>query len=224
MDKLHMDKMSILSGEWLLRVAWFSGGKESLYAALQRWPPDLFLFLVYEFSEPSPHIVNLKHAVLSAASMRIPVAVVRLDRGREFEQTVRFLEKVGAREMVAGDVNIVSHLKYMERLAEAAGARLYEPLWGQNTEELLRREIEDGLRPAIIGFRRDFPREWLCRVIDEDTVEGFLEDVKKHGIDPVGERGEYHSLVVSSKVHREALEVKLARVVVSEKQVIAVLE
>ena len=186
MDKLHMDKMSILSGEWLLRVAWFSGGKESLYAALQRWPPDLFLFLVYEFSEPSPHIVNLKHAVLS--------------------------------------VNIVSHLKYMERLAEAAGARLYEPLWGQNTEELLRREIEDGLRPAIIGFRRDFPREWLCRVIDEDTVEGFLENVKKHGIDPVGERGEYHSLVVSSKVHREALEVKLARVVVSEKHVIAVLE
>jgi len=36
------------------RVAMFSGGKDGLRAAQLSWPVDVFLFLVYEFPEPSP--------------------------------------------------------------------------------------------------------------------------------------------------------------------------
>ena len=207
-----------------MRVAWFSGGKESLYAALQRWPPDFFLFLIYKFQKPSPHIINLKHTVLSAASMRVPLIILRLDKGKEFEQKVELLRKLNVKEIVAGDVQVVDHLKYMEKLADAVGADLHEPLWGMNTEELLYREVEDELKPAIIGIREDMPLEWLGRTIDQSSVEEFLNIVKRLGIDPVGERGEYHTLVVSSKVHREPLKVKVAGQIATEGQVVAVLE
>lgn len=195
-----------------------------MYAALQHWPPDIFLFLIYEFREPSPHIINLRHVVLSAASMSIPLVVLRLSRDEAFEQKVELLRKLNVEEIVAGDVYIDEHLKYMERLADAVGAVLREPLWGMNSEDLLHREIMDGLKPVIIGANRRMPLKWLGEAISEENIGEFLDTVKRLGIDPIGERGEYHTLVIFSKAHREPLRVRVAKRVTTERQVIAILD
>jgi len=41
-----------------MKIAFYSGGKESVYAALLEWPIDAFVFLIYDFPRPSPHIAN----------------------------------------------------------------------------------------------------------------------------------------------------------------------
>lgn len=175
-----------------MRVALYSGGKDSVYAALREWPVDLFLFLVYQFPRPSPHHVNMAFAI-ELGSRMAPVVVARLDRGREFDQKAQLLRRLGATELVAGDVYVEEHLKYMERLADAVGARLREPLWGMDTEELVRREVEE-LSFLVVGSARG---EVLCRTVDRDNVDRFIAEVKGLGMDPAGERGEYHSQVVS---------------------------
>lgn len=170
----------------------YSGGKESVYAALLEWPVDLFLFLIYQFPRPSPHILNLGKAV-ELGSQMAPVAVLRLRKGREFWDKVEFLRKVGASEIVAGDVDVAEHLEYMERLAGEVGAKLKEPLWGADRRELLRRMAEE-LDFVVIGANR---RELLCWRVGRDNVGEFISAAERAGVDVLGERGEYHTQVVA---------------------------
>ncbi|MFN3803489.1 MAG: ATPase [Pyrobaculum sp.] len=174
-----------------MKVAMYSGGKDSIYAAWRVWPVDMFLFLVYEFPRPSPHILNMGKAVEFGAAL-VPVLVKRLTRGREFEEKVKLLRSLGVGTIVAGDVDVEEHLKYMERLAAEVGASLKEPLWGMDREELVRREVEV-LEFIVIGAGR---RELLCRRVGRDNVEDFLQAARRLGFDPAGESGEYHSQVV----------------------------
>mgnify|MGYP001772593890 CR=1 FL=1 len=177
-----------------LKVAMYSGGKESVYAALLEWPVDLFLFLVYDFPRPSPHIVNIGPAI-RFGSLLAPVLVKKLTRGRELEEKAELLRRLGVSVIVAGDVDVEEHLKYMEKLAALAGASLKEPLWGMDHEELLHREVEE-LEFLVIGASR---RELLCRRVDGRNAGEFAALAKSLGVDVLGERGEYHSQVVAVK-------------------------
>lgn len=188
----------------MVRVALLSGGKDSLYAAMQRWPVDLGLVLVYRFPRPSPHLLNLGKTVETLNLAGIPVVVARLHRGREREETVEILRRLGADEVVAGDVYVEDHLRYMEAVAADAGARLSEPLWGMDPAELAYREAEAGIEALFTGVDARLSR-WLGRVFSRDTVEELVEDAKRAGVDPLGEQGEYHTLVIDSPRHEERL-------------------
>jgi diphthine-ammonia ligase len=194
----------------LARVALLSGGKDSLYAASKLWPPDLGLVLVYRFPEPSPHLVNLGATLKTLTLTGVPVVVARLPRGREFEETVRVLRLLGASELVAGDVFVEDHLRYMERVASEAGATLREPLWGMDTGELLHEIVEYGIEAVLIGLR-GLPRSLLGMKLNRQTVWILEEEARRHGADPLGENGEYHTLVVDSPHHSELLRVGVLR-------------
>lgn len=184
-----------------MKVAMYSGGKESIYAVLREWPVDVLLFLVYQFPRPSPHLLNFSKAVELGWGIA-PVVVKKLQRGREFEEKVEFLKKLGTVEIVAGDVDVVEHLKYMERLASEVGARLREPLWGMDREELFFKIVEE-LDFVVIGASAP---GLVCRRVSSKDAAEFLKEVKSLGVDPLGERGEYHSQVV--QIHRLGLAIE----------------
>lgn len=187
-----------------LRVALLSGGKDSFYAATRFWPPDLGVVLVYRFPEPSPHLVNLQKTIETITATGIPVVVARLPKGREMQSTVELLRRLGADEVIAGDVYIQDHLDYMERVAREAGATLREPLWGRDPVELLYEIVEYGIESVITGVR-GIPTRLLGRRINKDSVDDIVEEAGRGGWDPLGERGEYHTLLVNSPHHQEAI-------------------
>ncbi|MGC9072189.1 MAG: ATPase [Acidilobus sp.] len=193
------------------RVAMFSGGKDGLRAAQLSWPIDIFLFLVYEFPEPSPHIENLGATAAAAGSIGVPLLVARLDRGKEFQQTAAILRRLSADVLVAGDVFVEDHLKYMESLAKEAGATLREPLWGMNTLEILMKDVEEGYSFKVLGARPKNLRRAVGSIIHKGNVDWFLGLAKADGADPLGENGEYHTVVVGSPLHRWNLELFDAR-------------
>lgn len=186
------------------RVALLSGGKDSLYAAMHYWPPDYGLVLIYEFPVPSPHLVNLGLTVETLTLTGVPVLVVRLGRGREREDTIRVLERLNASELVAGDVYIEDHLKYFEGVASEAGARLREPLWGRDPEDLAYEIYERGFKTMMTGVQYQL-LSWLGRMVDSSNISQLVADARKKGLDPLGERGEYHTLVLDSPVHGSSL-------------------
>ncbi len=178
-----------------------------MYAALREWPLDMFIFLVYSFPRPSPHIANLGFAV-RFGSMMVPVLVKRLARGREFEEEVGLLRGLGVDTIIAGDVDVEDHLKYMERLAGEVGASLREPLWGMDHEELLYREAEE-LSFVVIGGRR----ELLCVNVGPGNVREFASLARGLGVDLLGEYGEYHTQVVEVRRLGASLGARCSRVV-----------
>ncbi|MDT7870058.1 MAG: ATPase [Thermoproteus sp.] len=175
-----------------MKAALFSGGKDSVYAALLEWPVDIFVTFVYEFPRPSPHLLNLPKVVELANALGVPLAILKVDRGRELEQEAAFLRKLGVSELVAGDQAVEDHLKYMERLAGEAGARLREPLWGLDPGELLLREAE-AMDFLVIGAGA---ADLVCDLVGRRNAEAFLGKARALGMDPIGERGEYHTLAV----------------------------
>jgi diphthamide synthase (EF-2-diphthine--ammonia ligase) len=46
-------------------------------------------------------------------------------------------------------------------------------------------------------------KNWLGIEIHRDRVVTFAEYCKSVGIDPLGERGEYHTLVLTSPLHKD---------------------
>ncbi|MEM3999015.1 MAG: ATPase, partial [Ignisphaera sp.] len=192
--------------------AFLSGGKDSYYAIYRSGiQVDIGLVLVYDFPRPSPHLVNLGKTVETILLMGIPVAVVKLGKGREFVETVGFLRSLGVDTLIAGDVYIEDHLRYMENIAKEVGAALVEPLWGMDPEDLLYKEIEDGLKPMVIGCVNGLGK-WLGVVLDRDNVYAFAENAKSIGVDPLGEKGEYHTIVLSGPLHKASLSYKIVDV------------
>ena len=89
----------------------------------------------------------------------------------------------------------------MEEVAREASTRLIEPLWGEDPEELLYKEIESGIKPLLIGAVNKLEK-WLGVEINKSNVAAFAEYCKNVGVDPLGEKGEYHTLVLTSPLHK----------------------
>jgi len=56
-------------------------------------------------------------------------------------------------------------------------------------------------------LKEGMPKRWLGRALDTS----FLEEARALGIDPCGERGAYHTLVLDGPVFRRRLEILEAR-------------
>ena len=205
------------------RVALVSGGKDSFYAAMLERPVDYAVVLVYEFPRPSPHLVNLGLSVRTLLNAGYRVVVARLRRGRERVETVELLRRLGASVVIAGDVYIEDHLRYMEGVAADAGATLREPLWGMDPEELLYREVEAGIEALITGSIPEL-RAWIGRLLDARSAGSLAEEARRLGVDPLGERGEYHTLVVNSPLHEEPVRARVARLLEYRDYLVALLE
>ena len=179
------------------KVVLFSGGKDSVYVALREWPVDFFVTFVYEFPRPSPHLLNISKVLELAGSMSVPMVVLKVHKGKEKEEEAELLSSLGASEIIAGDQGVEDHLKYMEELAKMAGAELKEPIWGLEPEKVLEDELKN-MSFAIIGAEEK-AKELLCKKVEESSADEFKSKLKELGVDPIGEAGEYHTLVTSVK-------------------------
>lgn len=176
----------------MVKIAFYSGGKDSVYTYLLEKPVDLLFFSIYSFPRPSPHIVNIGKALEVAAALGVPVVAAPLPKGYEFTYKADLLKKLGASVLVAGDQAVEDHLAYMKRLADSVGAELKEPLWGRDPREILLEEIRH-MDFVVIGAVHE---ELICKEVNRENVLEFLGLLERLGVDPIGERGEYHSQVV----------------------------
>jgi diphthamide synthase (EF-2-diphthine--ammonia ligase) len=179
-------------GEAVIRVALSSEDKDSIYAIMRVGEVDLAVVFVYEFPRPSPHVLNIGKTIETHLKMGTPVVVKALKKGFEKIETIEFLRRLRTKEIVAGDVYIEDHLRYMEDVARETGTRLIEPLWSEDLEELLYKEIGNNIKPLLIGTVNKLEK-WLGIEIRRDNVVTFAKYCKSVGIDPLGERGEYHT-------------------------------
>ncbi|MEM0490216.1 MAG: ATPase, partial [Ignisphaera sp.] len=58
--------------------------------------------------------------------------------------------------------------------------------------------------PLIIGCIESLS-EWLGVELGKSNVDLFVEKALKIGVDPLGEKGEYHTVVLTGPLHRSTL-------------------
>ncbi len=97
----------------------------------------------------------------------------------------------GIEAIAFGDIYLEDLRDYRDRLLARAGLRGVYPLWKRDTCELLREFIASGWRAIVVcTYDERLDASWSGREIDVR----FALDLPR-GVDPCGERGEYHSFV-----------------------------
>ncbi|MDI9643838.1 MAG: ATP pyrophosphatase [Candidatus Verstraetearchaeota archaeon] len=192
-----------------VKTAALFSGKDSLYAAYLAEGLGLevndLITMITTLGEPSPHLENIEAMKKAAERMRKRLRIVDL-RGGEGE-LLGALRITGASGLVAGDVFVEDHIKWLEGICRRAGIGLVEPLYRRGTLELLKEMLRAGFVVKIIGVdTRLLGEDWLGFTLSEDTLDEFLAGIGK--ADPLGENGEYHTLVLDCPLYTRRLDVR----------------
>lgn len=116
---------------------------------------------------------------------------------------------------VFGDINLIEHREWIEKMSERCGIDFNLPLWLMEERAVSEELINRGGRAMIVAIRRDLVDEgWLGKVIDE----AYIDYCVAKGISPCGEGGEAHTLVIDGSLFREPLKIVPGEVERNEKQ------
>lgn len=97
----------------------------------------------------------------------------------------------GVEALVFGDLFLEDVRAYREQALAATGIRALFPLWGRPTDRLAHEMISSGLRAVLTCVDpAKLPADFVGRHFDE----ALLRDLPP-GVDPCGERGEFHTFV-----------------------------
>lgn len=202
-------------------MAW-SSGKDSAWALyrLRRDPGievcGLLTTLNSEFDRVAMH--GTRRAVLQAqaAAAGLPLWIVPLPwpcsnaiyEERMAEACARAVaEQIDA--IAFGDLFLADVRAYRERQLEPTGLEPLFPLWELPTDRLAREMIDSGLRARIACVdTKQLPAEFAGREFDAALL-GRLPP----GIDPCGERGEFHTCVYAGPMFRAPLPLKNGEIV-----------
>lgn len=101
------------------------------------------------------------------------------------------LKDEGVEAVVFGDIFLEDLRRYRELLLARAGLKGVYPLWGRDTRTLMEDFVASEYRAVTSCVdAKKFDGSWAGRRVDA----AFVRDLPE-GVDPCGERGEYHTFV-----------------------------
>ena len=205
-------------------LSW-SSGKDSAWAlhvlrTQHRIEPAALLTTVTEvYDRVSMHGVRTSVLRAQAEAARVPLRTLLLPTpcpNEVYEQRMGALVKElvvdGFTHVAFGDLFLGDVRTYREDKLKGSGLEALFPLWGMPTGELARQMVEGGLEAFITCLDpRALPRDFAGRRFDAQ----LLTDLPA-GVDPCGERGEFHTCVTAGPMFAAPLSVAVGEVVERE--------
>jgi uncharacterized protein (TIGR00290 family) len=183
-------------------ISW-SGGKDSC-AALHRAHADydvVGMITMFDEAAERSRSHGLRPEVLAAQADRLGL---RRFTGRctwetydaTFAATLAQAKAdAGITHVIFGDILFDEHRRWAETMCDRVGLVAVEPLCGSSTLALFEEWTGSGADALIVTARAEFLDEtWLGRPLRRD----MLDALTRLGVDPCGERGEYHTVVTNS--------------------------
>ncbi len=111
-----------------------------------------------------------------------------------FEKQLRAARKQNITTAVFGDIDLDGHRVWVEDVCKNVGLHACEPLWQMSRRAVVDEFIHAGYTAVIIAVRENvLDRSFLGRTFTEETIH----DLEKAGVDPAGEDGDFHTVVVN---------------------------
>lgn len=195
----------------------FSGGKDSTLAWLRAsrmgYKVSTLVFMETTLPFPNPHYLNFHILRRITAGLGPPLLTVRLRKGLEKETLAEALQDLDVEFLIAGDVFIEDHIKWYQDVARIAGLKLLEPLYGDDTQRLYWEIVREGIEFTIIAVSKELPSSLLGTRVSMENANWFSRLLSSYGCDPIGENGEYHTIVNRAPwMKTEPLEYRVSRV------------
>ena len=121
-----------------------------------------------------------------------------------FAEALRGVKADGITHVIFGDILFDEHRAWAEKQCAAHGLVAIEPLFGSSTRMLFDEWTASGADAVIVTARAQFLDEtWLGRPLRTEMLDALV----RLGVDPCGERGEYHTAVTNSPLFSSPIEV-----------------
>jgi uncharacterized protein (TIGR00290 family) len=115
----------------------------------------------------------------------------------------------GVTHVIFGDLFLEDVRAYREAKMAGSGIAPVFPLWGRPTDALARTMIEGGLKTHLVTVDlKAMPKSFAGRKFDA----ALLNDLPA-GVDPCGERGEFHTCVLAGPMFSRAIPASVGDVV-----------
>ncbi|MEN3047724.1 MAG: ATP-binding protein [Candidatus Caldarchaeales archaeon] len=206
-------------------VSW-STGKDSaltLHEVISRGhePVCLLTTLTEGYGRVTMHGVRRELLLRQAESLGLrllevwipPNAPNEVYERRMSEAVERLRSEFGVDAVAFGDIWLEDVRRYREEKMAWTGVELLFPLWGEDPAELVERFVGLGYRAVIcaVDGNATSPSALLGRELDSALLR-----TSAAGIDPAGERGEYHTFVYDGPTFRWPVRFRLGKVVVRD--------
>ncbi len=205
-------------------VSW-SSGKDSAWAlhVLRDDPASdvcgLFALVSSQDDRVSMHGVRTGVVRLQAEAAGLPLRLIRVPDPCSNEEYARVMRRFvddslrdGIQCMAFGDLFLEDVRAYREDRLHGTGIEPVFPLWRRPTDELAREMLASGLRAIVTSVdprrlpRRFIGREWSSALLDELPAD----------VDPCGENGEFHTVVVAGPMFGNDIDVTPGEIVEGE--------
>ena len=209
-------------------LSW-SGGKDSALAlqALRADPAvevvALLTSVTRNYDRVSVHGVRRSLLERQAKRLALPLITIELDpvtTNDDYENAflgaLRRLdsELPHVTAIAFGDLFLADVRAYRERLLDGTGFEPLFPLWGLDTGELARRFVRDGFVARLVCVdTTQLDRSFAQREFN-DSLLADLPD----GVDPCGERGEFHTFVSFGPGYDGPVEYSVGDVVIRDER------
>ena len=204
-------------------LAW-SSGKDSAWALLALRRVDVLVVgllttINQAFDRVAMHAVRRSLLDAQARSIGIPLWPVPLpwpcsnqDYERIMGDVCRQAKTQGIESMAFGDLYLPDVRAYRERQLQGSGLTPLFPLWGLPTDALAREMLAGGLQARITCVDpKVLPPTFAGREFDQ----ALLADLPA-GVDPCGEKGEFHTFAYDGPMFREPIPISSGEVVLRD--------
>ncbi|MFB0501038.1 MAG: TIGR00289 family protein [Candidatus Bathyarchaeia archaeon] len=147
------------------------------------------------------HFPNIRLADLFAEAVGLPLVKAETSgvKEMELEDLKRLLATLDIEGVVSGAISSQYQKKRIDKICRELNLRPIAPLWQENPLKLLKEIINLNFDTVIVGvYALGFDQSWLGRRIDLTTLNDLVGLNKRYKVSPVGEGGEYETLVLDA--------------------------
>jgi diphthine-ammonia ligase len=194
----------------------WSGGKDCCHACYlankSGMKVDYLLNMINEDGIKSrSHGLDARWLQMQSEALGIPLArqgTLSADYEANFKKVMLGLKEKGVTEGVFGDIDVMEHKVWIDRVCAEVGITPHYPLWGMDHLQIITDFINLGFETVIVAAKKALlGDEWLGRKLDHKAV---AELINLH-LSPCGEAGEFHTLVVNGPMFKKRLEITEAK-------------
>jgi uncharacterized protein (TIGR00290 family) len=192
----------------------WSGGKDSclaLHLAMDQGLQVTQLVSVLEPDADRSRSHALPEALLRAQAQALGMTLItpRADwpsYEAVFIDTLKCQRALGIEHAVFGDIDLIPHRDWEEKVCRLASMTAHLPLWGWPREQVVEEIFQRDFRAICVCINSRFlPPSFCGRPYDRE----FLADLPA-GVDACGENGEFHTFVTDAPRFRAPIPVELA--------------
>lgn len=205
----------------LSAVSSWSGGKDSClayYKALQQGYNIKYIlnFISREFKRCCFHGIEAKLIKLQSELIGLPLIQKEVTADmqqyeKEFKEAVSALKEI--KSMVFGDIYLLDHLNWVERVCRDLNIKAVEPLWGVAPLKLMEEFVDLGFKAVVVSCQADkFGKDFVGR----EVSKSLIKELESKNICPCGENGEFHTLVVDGPIFKRSIEIVESEPVLKE--------